>query len=275
MTATSNSVYQREGDMNFRGATLHYRTYSTGPQVVLAFHGYGQDSSHFQPLAEKTQDYTLYSFDLFYHGKSRWKDRPEVLQPEEWMTMIAEFLEQKKVEEFSLLGYSMGARFALALVPRFAAQIDKIVLIAPDGIKTSFWYRLTTGPSLVRWIFKKTINQPVYFLQFSKILYRIGLVDKGLVKFARHQMDTAEKRSRVYYSWTVFRKIRPQLDALAKILNRHHIPVILFSGQYDKIIKTKNLDRLARRLQNCQVLELPSGHNYLIAAVAAYCNQRD
>ena len=267
-----NIVHQQEDDMVFRGATLHYRTYGTGAQIALAFHGYGQESSHFQPLAEKMQqDYTLYSFDLFYHGKSRWRDTRQVLKPEEWMAMIAHFLAQKRIERFSLFGYSMGARFALALVKPFAASIDKVVLIAPDGIKTSFWYRLTTGPSVIRWIFRKTITQPTYFLQFSKTLHRVGLVDSGLVKFARHQMNTQEKRYRVYHSWTVLRKIRPSLDTLAQMLNQHNIPVLLFSGQYDRIIKTENLDRLSRRLKNCKTIELTSGHNHLIAAVADYC----
>jgi pimeloyl-ACP methyl ester carboxylesterase len=49
--------------------TLPYRIYGAGPELMLAFHGFGREGSEFIQLAQFIGNrYTIYAFDLFYHG---------------------------------------------------------------------------------------------------------------------------------------------------------------------------------------------------------------
>jgi pimeloyl-ACP methyl ester carboxylesterase len=92
----------------------------------------------------------------------------------------------------------------------------------------------------------------------------LGLVDKGLLRFAESQMDTEEKRSRVYFSWVYFRKLKFNLSKIASLLNKKQIPLTLLVGKHDKVIQAKNMKSLVLMLQkkNFQVIE--AGHNDLI-----------
>ena len=48
------------------------RKFGKGDDVLLAFHGYGQDSSWFEHLEELLGDkYTILAFDLAFHGSQK------------------------------------------------------------------------------------------------------------------------------------------------------------------------------------------------------------
>ncbi|MDB5273031.1 MAG: alpha/beta hydrolase, partial [Chitinophagaceae bacterium] len=102
-------------------ACLHYRQYGKGSSVLLCFHGYGQDHDVYRELETLYgSKYTIYSFDLFYHGQSFWHNKTQPLEKEDWSAIMADFFAIQKINRFSLVGYSMGSRFALATFDAFA-----------------------------------------------------------------------------------------------------------------------------------------------------------
>jgi len=49
--------------------TLPYREYGHGPELLIAFHGFGRSSEDFEPMAAFLNDqYTIIAIDFFYHG---------------------------------------------------------------------------------------------------------------------------------------------------------------------------------------------------------------
>ncbi len=250
-------------------AALHYTSIGAGNKTLLLFHGFGQDNEVFQPLAHAlSSTYTLYIFDLYFHGKSKWANDESPLKKEEWKKIINTFLSENMLERFSVGGFSLGGKFAMATVEAFPEKTEALFLIAPDGIKTSFWYSIATYPFLFRKLFKSMITKPGRFNAIANAIQSIGLVDKGLIRFAEHQMNTQEKRNQVYYSWVVFRRLTFDLNKLAKLLNAHHIPVTMVTGRYDKVILTRNMNGLVKKLNNPQVEVLESGHNGLVVSDA-------
>lgn len=247
-----------------RTPELFYTKLGNGKEVLLLFHGFGQDNTAFTPLARSlSHRYTCYIFDLYFHGKSKWAHDEQPLEKKEWSTILQQFLLENQIDSFSLLGYSMGGKFVLATLEAYAERINKVFLLAPDGIKTSFWYNLATYPIILRKVFKSMINHPGRFLSISKTLNRIGVVDKGVLRFAEHQMNTTEKRQRVYYSWVVFRKLRFGLKALASHINQHHIPVTIIVGKYDKVITPASMNDFVKQLDQPRVVVIEAGHNFL------------
>lgn len=219
---------------------------------LLMFHGYGQNASIFK-------DIEGYSFDLFFHGKSEWSKGEEPLEKSDWKELMTEFLHDNNIERFSVLGFSMGGKFALATLEAFPDRIDKVILLAPDGIKTSFWYSLATYPIAFRKFFKGMISNHQRFLRIATMSKKLGLIDKGVLRFVQTQMDSEEKRKRVYYSWVVFRHLRFDIKKLSALITRHNIDAKIFIGRHDKIIKAKHMKKLTSRVEI-----LDAGHNDLI-----------
>jgi len=218
------------------------------------FHGFGQNASVFRGIDG-------YSFDLFFHGGSEWNKGEEPLEKPEWKELINAFLIENKIDTFSVLGFSMGGKFALATLEAFPDRVKEIILLAPDGIKTSVWYSLATYPIALRKFFKSMIGNHERFLRIARMSKKLGLIDKGVLRFVETQMDSEEKRRRVYYSWVVFRHLKFDIDKIRDIIDENNITVRLFAGRYDKIIRPEHMRRMTSKIEI-----LDAGHNDLIRA---------
>jgi len=251
--------------ITYKNSTLAYQKSGHGAKVLLLFHGFGQHHRSFDALSETlAPQYTLYAFDLFFHGHSQWNEGEQPLEKEMWKEIISSFLQEHEIEKFSMLGFSMGGKFALAILELFPAHIIDIILLAPDGIKTSLWYSLATYPLLLRGFFKSMIIKPGRLHAITSTLHGLHLVDNGLLRFAESQMDTQEKRERVYYSWVVFRHLKFDMKNIASMLEKHAIQLTLIVGKHDKIITPENMHELLRYVKNHQLIVLDTGHNGVI-----------
>lgn len=250
-------------------ARLHYSRFGEGDRIILLFHGFGQSGTHFQHLAKALgHKYTVYIFDLFYHGNSFWNNGDEPLTKAKWAEIIGAFIKKNNIKKFSMAGFSLGAKFVLATLEAFPKRVNEIIFIAPDGIKTNFWYSLATYPPLLRKYFKSLIVKPKSFYWLLSFLNKLNLMDKGILKFATSQMNTVKKRRRVYYAWVVFRKLKFNMVEIAAIINDNDIKVIMYLGAYDRIITEKNMSGLLNKLNYCKLEILKAGHNSLVGAVA-------
>jgi pimeloyl-ACP methyl ester carboxylesterase len=250
--------------IDYLNSQLFYTKSGTGKKILLLFHGFGQDHRAFQSWIEILKEhYTLYSFDLFFHGQSTWSSR-EALEKKDWKEIIDQFLQKENISEFEIAGFSMGGKFAMATLEAFPDRIKKLTLLAPDGIKTSFWYSLATYPIAIRALFKSMILHPNRLYRVTKAFRSFGLVDKGLLRFAESQMDTEEKRKRVYFSWVYFRHLKFALNKITSLLNERQIPFILIVGQHDKVIQAKNMEGFLKKINSKRFEVIEAGHNDLI-----------
>ena len=248
-----------------KNATLAYQQSGNGTEPLLLFHGFGQNHSAFAPLFDSlTKYYTFYSFDLFFHGHSQWPFGERPLSKEFWHDMLSQFLLENKIGKFSLLGFSLGAKFALASFEAFPSRVNKVYLIAPDGIRTSTWYSLATYPIVLRALFKSMIARPGLFSSIAKMARTLNLIDKKVLRFGESQMQTEENRSRVYYSWVVFRHLHFDQRKLAALLNSNRVFVTILIGQFDTIITAENMQGFITKVPQATLQILSTGHNGLI-----------
>ena len=256
---------------SFDNKVLHYIRYGEGSKVVLAFHGFGQTGTAFQSFASALgSDYSVYSFDLPFHGQSDWKSTEEPLSKSAWRNLVQAFLVEQVIDHFSLAGFSLGGKLALATLEAFPARIKTVMLLAPDGIKTNFWYNLATYPSMLRNYFKSLILKPKSYFYFLSLIERLHLMDKGILKLASSQMQTVKKRRRVYYTWVVLRHLFFDPKTLALLINKHGVDVTFYLGEYDKVITRNNLQSFLDQLDHYDLHELRSGHFTLIENAAKY-----
>lgn len=244
---------------------LAYEKYGSGNAVHLLFHGFGQDMrvyDSFLSLRKETDTYIV--FDIFYHGHSRWKSSNHSLTKEMWKEIIQQLMSKEGIEKFHLIGYSMGGKFSLTTYELFAEHIQSLLLIAPDGIKTGFWYNMATFSGIFNRVFKHIVFHPERFFKIMKVLKKVGILQKSLLKFVKSQMKTRTMRAQVYFTWVVFKPLQPSLGEIIKSLRKHQTPITLVTGKYDKMVSIVNLKRFTSKIPHIKIIELESGHNTLI-----------
>jgi pimeloyl-ACP methyl ester carboxylesterase len=250
---------------------LFYTKTGNGKMPLLLFHGFGQNHTAFDLLIETLSvKYTLYSFDLFFHGQSEWLAGEDPLEKGKWKEIIQHFLTENKIEKFAVLGFSMGGKFALAMTELFPDRVTELILLAPDGIKTNFWYSLATYPLAFRKLFKSLIDNHPRFLAIAKVALQLRLIDRGVLRFVESQMSTPEKRKRVYYSWVVLRHFQFNLNTIAETINTEKIQLKLLIGKHDKIITAKNMDAFLSKVHSKEFHVVDAGHNDLIQKSLPY-----
>ena len=262
-------------NFTYKEASLHYAVYPGGPKILLAFHGFGQAHGHFSSFAQVvSKEFTVYSIDLFYHGKSIWPDTEKPVSKEFWKELMEAFLLHNNIENFSLAGFSLGGKYVLATLEAFPERTESIHLIAPDGIRTSFWYSFATYPAWARNYFKRLVNEPDSFFKLLDFMKRYRLMDPGILRFAHYQMDFQEKREKIYNTWVNSRLLKFDMRKIARLINTHQIKVQMFLGRHDKMMSHKGMQRLLKHLKSYELEILETDHYLLIDSVARHLRSK-
>lgn len=256
------------------GSTIFYYVAGSGTVPLIAFHGFGQTHKVFHSWVETLgEKFQLILVDVYFHGKSTW-DNPDVpMEKGDWKELMTILLAREGISTFSVAGFSLGGKFALATFEAFPGQVRTLYLIAADGVRPSFWYTLATWPRPLRALFKSLISHEKRFTRLTKLARTLGLVDKYVLRFAENQMDTPAKRARVYNTWVVFRHLKFDMNHLLRMMEAYGTRVIVITGHYDRIIPPQRLEPVFKRLKNVTFHVLETGHNSLLPAAASVISE--
>ncbi len=223
-----------------RGFSWEYFIFGKGPEILFAFHGFDNDANDFRIFEHSFGErYTIVAVNLFFHGQS---DTPnhhaeDIFTTDILLELFDKLLFNMSCERFSFLGFSLGGRIILELIPHFSNRIDRILLLAPDGLKISPWYVFITNTWLGKKLFRRVIYNADRFLRLSGFFYKTGLVGEKQYLFALSNFDTLEKRKKVYNVWMIFRYILPKAEQIGIALKKNPFPVDIYFGKRDTIIR--------------------------------------
>jgi pimeloyl-ACP methyl ester carboxylesterase len=253
----------------FRSSRIHYFCWGSGTRLLFGFHGYGESAAAFSFLGEALgRGFTLVAIDLPFHGETDWKEGMsfDPLWLPGLLTQIAARL-PGRLADWWLLGYSMGGRIALQLFGDSPSNIQKMVLLAPDGLKVNLWYwiatRTTAGNTLFRW----TMRRPGWLFLMLRLGNALHLVNPSIYKFAVHYINDDRVRQDLYTRWTTMRGFRPRLSDLAEIIRSRQLRVTLIFGRHDRIIRWERGEQFREKgiAATCSLILLPTGHQLLRA----------
>jgi pimeloyl-ACP methyl ester carboxylesterase len=245
---------------------LEYLRFGRGQEVLICFHGFGRKAEDFLFFREELEaNYTVYSFNFFHHGNSQYPENrieKDTFRKEELYELFANFLQQENIDRFSLMGYSMGGKISLELLHHFHSRIHGIFLLAPDGIKTNFWYRFTSRNKLGNMLYRKILKNPEPFFRLLNFIRKLRLVSDKIARFAKSNMETREKRELVFKVWMTLRHIEPSSKKSAELIRQNNIQCFLLFGKYDKVIVPKTGKWFAKKIANPSSMhEVECGHN--------------
>ena len=259
----------RTGPVHYftHGPTLAYRTYGHGALPVLAFHGFGRMGADFAVLENSLGEIaTIYAFDLHFHGQSPgYPERAdEPFSPQELATYFTAFADQLKAPKVVLLGYSLGGRIALSLLEQVPERIERVLLAAPDGLKTRPWYRGLAASKVGRALYRRFVANPAVTHAIIKSLRAVRLMNERMYRFLMGQTDSRAKRELVRDVWLSYRLIEPNLARVAANAKAQSIGVHLFFGANDRVIRPAFGEKLLKHAPEVITQEeLPFGHALL------------
>lgn len=249
---------------SYNAFTLCYRIYGNGSKHLLALHGFGRTGEDFESFSSELENnFTIYAFDLFYHGESKtfFEKKIPSFDKKELEEFFSAFLEAKNIDRFSIIAYSLGGRFALCMTERFAHRVNDLFLMAPDGLRFDFWHFFVTRTSTGQWLFKSVIENPEWILSLASLLGKTKLVNHKMVQFVRSHLEEKAIRQKVYCTWMITRDLVPDLALASKEINSGKINVQMFFGRHDVIIKPALGKKFLRLLSDKSCLHiLDCGH---------------
>lgn len=250
--------------ISINNADFNCKVLGQGPKFVIAFHGFGQNNNCYSFLAKENTQYTIYSFDLPFHGGTTIHDNTAPLSSDEIYELVKALLEKTNIDTFSLLAFSIGARLTLPIIGKFGSIIDHFWLLAPDGISNNFWFGLSTGSKVMRSLFRKVLDRSSWFLWTGNLLKSMRLLDHRKSEFVFKSIETSDKRNQVYNTWVFLRELKFDEIQLVDSINQYKLDVTFVLGENDKVIPPHKLGLIAKRIKNSKVVILPCGHHNLI-----------
>lgn len=217
----------------YKSSDISYLKAGNGPRLTVCFHGFLEEASSFQAMADHLPDHTLIAFDLPFHGQTQWREGLR-LGVQQWVDIIAACPDIGQ-RDYGLMGYSMGGKMALTVYENRPDRVPFLYLIAPDGLRPDPWHRFATRTRIGHALMRFTLNHPTGFIKLLDILERTRLLNGSIAKFVRYYMQDAGMRQKVYHTWMTFRDFRPSTEHIRTSVERCNTDMAMVFGRYDRL----------------------------------------
>jgi pimeloyl-ACP methyl ester carboxylesterase len=146
-----------------------------------------------------------------------------------------------------VLAYSMGATLAIMLFHADVQQIDRLVLLAPNG-DHRLRYRFFTRTWLGHGLFRRSLHQPDLLMGLIGLMHRSGLINDKLMRIIEEEYGSPERIRRVYQTYMAFSQKKWTYAALREIQARRKSQWHFVFGQYDRVIGPRQSRGLLKHL---------------------------
>ena len=228
---------------------------------MLCFHGYGENGKSFEFLGRHAgKEYSFYAIDLPFHGVTKWNE-PGDFEAEDLEQVIEQIIGGQTC---ILMGYSLGGRIALSVFEYIPSRVEKLVLLAPDGLKVNGGYWLATQTWAGNKLFAFTMKHPSWFFGLLKLFNKLGLVNASIYKFVNHYIGDAEIRDLLYKRTTTLRSLRPRAKRIRELIREYAVALRLVYGRHDRIILASVGEKYIKGIEKFSTISvIASGHMVL------------
>jgi len=197
----------------------------TGAPLVM-LHGFGADHGSWKAFAGHLQGHPALAIDLPNHGKS---PAGPTLSVADVATHVLQTLDMRGIEDFHLLGHSLGGAIALALFAQASRRVRSITLLAPAGLGPDIngafldgLCRAETEASLRPWL--------------TELVNDTDLISSSFLATAHKQLAPVARREALR---GVARSLMPQgtqAESWRYVLSEVGVPAKVIWGSDDRII---------------------------------------
>jgi pimeloyl-ACP methyl ester carboxylesterase len=244
---------------------VHYIETGTGPTLVMIHGNAGAvEDFTFGTIGLLCGNYRIVAVDRAGHGKS---ERPSGKTPtlEYQADLLHQTLTHLGITEPVLVGHSWGAALALAYALKYRQEVSGLVLLAPAAYADkggNKLMRMAITPPLIGdaelLIGKLLFGRRVLTHELARAFYPEP-VPKDYLKMASSSWLTRRHlKSYLEDEWT----LNASLKALSKRYSEINVPVVIVTGDEDKVVSPKeNAYRLKAAISQAQLIEVKgAGH---------------
>lgn len=240
------------------GATAYELFVGEGTPVVLV-NGFSMPSVVWENIfnALKDEGHTVLRYDLFGRGFS---DRPNAKYNADFFAGQLKEITEKLLpkQKIILCGLSMGGAISVYFTDKFAASIEKIILIAPAGfpMETPLTAKLATLPGIGDYLGRVAANNA---LEKSMVNGVATKMPEKMAAVARVQTRYAG------YADAIVSTLRHMnltgLEAEYARVGQKSIPTLLIWGKKDLVVPFANAQRVRSAITHAEFLPLDNaGH---------------
>jgi len=272
------------------GIEIHYQQVGENSDtLIILLHGFGASTYSWQKVMDPLSEYgAVLAYDRPAFGLTErvvFSEDIEInpykmdYQPE----IVVNFIDEDLTEKVILIGNSAGGTVAIQTALDYPDKISALILVSPA---------VFAGGGAPGWI-KPLLNLP-HFNRLGPILVR-SIRERGLelLELAWHDPQKITEKDYENYqkplsvdNWDMalweFTKVNGGTDLQTR-LKELSIPVLIISGEDDKIIPVEQSKQLAAELSGSELVIIPScGHvpqeecpNEFLEAVVPFINSID
>jgi pimeloyl-ACP methyl ester carboxylesterase len=254
--------------IDIKGLTVHYKQQGQGEPCMVLLHGFGASLFSWRevmtPLSELG---TVIAYDRPGFGLT---DRPVVEEggPNVYRVaaqaqLVTDLLDALGVEKAVLIGNSMGGSVALATAQAHPERVQALVLVdaavylsesIPAWVSAVSRYMPATrlGPLITRYLVRYRLGEQLLYRSFHDTFKVTRHVWEGYMRpFQVHNWDQALWSSLQYHHG----------EGMLRRLDRIQMPVLILTGESDRVIPARQSLRLAERIPHAQLVVIPQcGH---------------
>jgi pimeloyl-ACP methyl ester carboxylesterase len=249
---------------SFPEARLALQEKGQGNHVLLCLHGYRQAKEMFHAFFEKVPEgWKIVLMDLPLSGETEWLD-PRRGITQGFLKRFWQKLRERYPEgRFHLLGFSMGGWVAMALQLTVEPIAESIFLLAPDGIRSNFWYRVAQTPvgrGMIEWALKNHR----FIMQMNERLYSLNRKNQILepyeYRFIKRNFSQESLRKLLHQQLTLYAPLRFSRRKLVQKARNQDAEWHLIWGKGDQILPSEIAFRLKIKAPSVKVHLIEAGH---------------
>ncbi|MGM0173571.1 alpha/beta fold hydrolase [Enterococcus sp. DIV0800] len=209
------------------GSEIYYEKYGQGPALFL-LHGNGGSGKYFsRQLNSFSKHFNVFVVDSRGHGRSTNTQKETSFQV--MAEDLATIMDQEKVQQADLLGFSDGANLAMVFARMYPEKVDHLILNAGN-----------TVPSGVR-----VLPHILSYIQYA-IVWIGAFIDTGMRNFL-----------------PILRLLFHDIGLTTEDLNQIKAPTLVIVGKHDSI-KTQHSMYIARSIPGAS-FAIVSGQGHMFA----------
>ena len=247
------------------GVNVHYKIYGTGEPVLILLHGFGASLFSWHEVTTPLAEYgTVIAYDRPAFGLTErpleWEGENPYSQDAQ-VELVIGLMDALGVEKATLVGNSAGGTVSMLTALKYPERIESLILVDPAvyaGGGAPAWIRPVLGTPQMRHVgplFARQIQaQGVEFIKTAWHDPR---------KISQATFDGYQKPLKVENwdkaLWELTLSSRE--SGLAERVKEFALPILVITGDDDRIVPTEQSLRLAEELPNAALAVIPQcGH---------------
>ncbi|MCK4781532.1 alpha/beta hydrolase [Candidatus Parcubacteria bacterium] len=133
-------------------------------KTILILHGWGSFSEKWRKTGDllSKNNFQVIAPDLPGFGKS--SDPPKPWDVDDYVEWVKNFIVQKKLKNFFLLGHSFGGRVAIKFSAKYPEKVEKLILVSSAGIKPKTNHlNFLAGAKKVKWLPGFSLTRKIFY----------------------------------------------------------------------------------------------------------------